>query len=468
MNMIINKKTEERNSTSEARTDLRRFARLRICTAKRTYAGLCTPSARAGVLLGTQTLFNVGFYAVVPFIAIVLTSDFGLGAAAVGLVLGVRTFSQQGLFVVGGALADRCGPRAIILIGCAVRAAGFLTLSAALWPARPAIWAFVLGTALTGFGGALFSPGLSVLLGAAQRARDEAGRRRVSLFAWLAVTGELGAVVGPLLGALLLGWGFATVAAAGAGFFVAVGLALARLLPRADRGSSLSNDGSASSASGARGRPTGERHSLVWHAFRDRRFMAFATLHAADLLSYNQLYLALPLAIAAAGGGPATIAAMFAWASVLTFVLQLPLARWTAARGPARSLRLGYLLHAGAYMVLAAWAATPASRSASATLIAVAVTCIVVGHLVANPTGLGLVQGFADGRRTGVFFGLLATCGGVAVLVGNLAAGALFEAAGGPAALRAAVVVPWLFLAVLPLAAAIRVPRILRASGVDR
>lgn len=71
------------------------------------------------MLLTTQALFNVGFYAVVPFIAVVLRGDFGLGAAAVGLVLGARTFAQQGLFLVGGELADRFGARGVIALGCA-------------------------------------------------------------------------------------------------------------------------------------------------------------------------------------------------------------------------------------------------------------------------------------------------------------------------------------------------------------
>jgi MFS family permease len=407
--------------------------------------------SRASILLGTQTLFNVGFYAVVPFIAVVLTGDFGLGATAVGLVLGVRTFSQQGLFVVGGALADRFGPRGIILLGCAVRSVGFLALSAALWPTRPVVWLFVAGTALTGFGGALFSPGLNVLLGTLQGARDEAGHRGASLFAWLAVTGEVGAVVGPLLGARLLGWGFATVAGAGAGFFVAVGVGLAVLLPRVDVP-----------------RAAEGRHTLVWHALRDRRFTAFAALHAADLLSYNQLYLALPLAIASAGGGAGVVALMFAWASVLTLGLQLPVARWTARLGAPRALRLGYLAHVSAFLLLAVGAVASGPGAASLALLAIAVTCIMLGHLVVNPTGLGLVPGFARGRATGVYFGLLATGGGIAVLLGNLVAGALFEAGRAAEAPPVAPLLPWVFLATLPLAAAVLVPRVLRASGVDR
>ena len=170
-----------------------------------------SPRFEVPVLLGTQTLFNIGFYAVVPFLAIVLTNDFLLAGTAVGLILGIRAFAQQGLFLAGGILADRFGARSVILIGCAVRASGFITLSASLWTGAPTLWMFILGTLLTGFGGALFSPGLNILVAAAQVARENnqhSKAKQSTLFAWLSITGEIGAVTGPLVGAALWGWGF--------------------------------------------------------------------------------------------------------------------------------------------------------------------------------------------------------------------------------------------------------------------
>lgn len=73
------------------------------------------------VLLGSQFAFNIGFYAVVPFLALFLRDDMLLSGGLIGLVLGLRTFSQQGMFIVGGALSDRFGAKIIILFGCMVR-----------------------------------------------------------------------------------------------------------------------------------------------------------------------------------------------------------------------------------------------------------------------------------------------------------------------------------------------------------
>ena len=54
------------------------------------------------VLLGSQFVFNIGFYAVVPFLTLFLRDDMLLSGGLIGLILGLRTFSQQGMFILGG------------------------------------------------------------------------------------------------------------------------------------------------------------------------------------------------------------------------------------------------------------------------------------------------------------------------------------------------------------------------------
>ncbi|WP_150953749.1 MFS transporter [Microbacterium testaceum] len=398
-------------------------------------------AARTPVLLGTQLMFNVGFFAVVPFLALVLTDDFGLASAAVGLILGVRTFAQQGMFLVGGVLADRFGARRTILTGCAVRVLGFGTLALSLLTPSPQIALFIAGTVLTGLGGALFSPGVNILVADAEQRRAPAGARsRASLFAWLSVAGEFGAVLGPLLGAALLGWGFVVVALAGAALFVLIAVFLAIALPRRTP---------SATERGIHGR---------WWSLRDRRFVAFSGLHAADLLAFNQLYLALPLQLARLDAGPAVVAAMFAWASALTLVLQLPVSRWCHRVGPARALRAGYALSAAGFAVVAASAVLPLDRTGHVVGVFAAAGLVIVGHLTTNPTAQGLVPRFAGARPTGSFFGLLSTCGGIAVLVGNVVVGTLLGWAAAPFA-------AWVLLAAPLVAAAVWAPPVAASAG---
>ncbi len=404
------------------------------------------------VLLGTQTLFNIGFYAVVPFLAVVLTEDFLLAATAVGLILGIRTFAQQGLFLVGGSLADRFGARSMILIGCAVRAAGFFTLAASLWPATPKLWMFIVGTLLTGFGGALFSPGLNILVAAAQNNRDlqlPTGARRATLFAWLSICGELGAVTGPLVGAALWDWGFPTVAGFGAAFFLGVGIFLAFSLRRPAKSVSASHH-----VTGTSSRPGNLRRCLG-----ERKFAAFCALHASDLLAYNQLYLAIPLELARLGQPTQWLGLIFAWISILTLCLQLPVA-WLAARlGAARTLRCGYLLSATGFMVIAFVPPAIFGRLDAPVHLLVAITFLTLGHMSVHPTALSLVPKFAGSNATGSYFGLLSSCGGLAVLLGNLLIGWLLTQATLGSVPHAA---PWLVLAIPLVVASWGASRIVR------
>src|SRR5690606_27118073 len=94
-----------------------------------------------------------------------------------------------------------------------------------------------------------------------------------------------------------------------------------------------------------------------------------------------------------------------------------------------------------------------------------AVTALMLGHLTASPTALALVPRLAAGRGTGAYFGLLASCGGAAVLLGSAGAGRLLEVAG---AHPAAAPLPWLLLTALPVVPALLVPRVLAARLIPR
>ncbi len=77
------------------------------------------------LLMVNQFGINLGFYMLMPYLAGHLAGPLGLAAWAVGLVLGVRNFSQQGMFILGGTLADRLGYKPLIVAGCLLRTAGF-------------------------------------------------------------------------------------------------------------------------------------------------------------------------------------------------------------------------------------------------------------------------------------------------------------------------------------------------------
>jgi MFS family permease len=124
------------------------------------------------LLMVNQFTINLGFYMLMPYLAAHLSGTLGLTGWIVGLVLGVRNFSQQGMFLVGGTLADRLGYKPMIVAGCVLRTLGFATLG--LVDSLPALLA---ASAATGLAGALFNPAVRAYLAA------DAGERRVEAFA---------------------------------------------------------------------------------------------------------------------------------------------------------------------------------------------------------------------------------------------------------------------------------------------
>ncbi len=382
----------------------------------------------AQLLLVTQLAFNLGFYLVVPFLAVHLTEDLAMAGWAIGVVLGARTFSQQGLFVVGGALADRFGTRPVVLAGCAVRVAGFLVLAFA-----PTFSVVLIGAMLTGFAGALFSPAVESALADEGTQLERRGTiTRAELFGLFATFGEVGAVTGPMLGAALLHVDFSLTCVVAAAAFTVILFGHHRLLPAGQP------------------RTSGEPLLAGWATvLRNRAFLVFAFGYSAYLVSYNQLYLALPVELDRATGGQGALGWMFALASVLIVVGQLPLAAWARRRlGAARALPLGFGLLATAFLVVAVSA--PAEPPAGMLALAPAVALVVFltfGQMLSVPVAQDLVALLAGEQRLGSHYGFLSSAGGLAVLVGSTSVGTMLERAATPTPDAA---LPWAVMASVP------------------
>ncbi|MEW2074619.1 MDR family MFS transporter [Streptomyces sp. NPDC012403] len=401
-------------------------------TRPREAAGRTRLSPLLRLLIVTQLAFNLGFYAVLPFLSAHLGQAMGMAGWLVGLVLGLRTFSQQGLFVVGGALADRYGIRPVVLAGCALRIAGFVWLGYA-----ERTWAVICAVVLIGFAAALFSPAVESEVARQAVVWEEAGGgSRTRVLALFTVAGQAGAFVGPLLGALLLAVDFRTACLAGAGVFVLVLAGHARLLPQRIPGRDRT--------------PVKGGLRMV---LRNRPFLGLCCAFGAYLLAYNQLYLALPAEVERVTGSQTALAWLFALSSLLVVTAQLPVTRWVGERlAMRRSMAVGLLLVAAGFAVVAA--ARPAGWSGTAGLVPAAgfVVLLTLGQMLVVPVARAWVPDLAEEGRLGLYTGALSSVSGLIVLLGSSATGTLLDAGLPP-------VVPWLVLAGVTGAAVLLLPR---------
>ncbi|MFE2979788.1 MFS transporter [Streptomyces sp. NPDC059258] len=385
----------------------------------------------------------MGFYAVLPYLATHLGSGLGMAGWLVGLVLGLRTFSQQGLFVVGGALTDRYGPRPVVLVGCALRIAGFGWLAFA--GSTATVIAAVL---LIGFAAALFSPAVeSEAAREAVRHERDTGAPRAHVLALFSAAGQAGAFLGPLLGSLLLllGGGFRAACLAGALVFVGVLAGHARLMPHADRVRERAPEADrVPERTLDAATRTDQPARSSWRAvFSNRAFLLLCLAYSSYLVAYNQLYLSLPVEVERATGSQAALGWLFALSSLLVVAAQVPLTRWSARRIAPR-----IALVTGLAVVAAGFAAVPLTPGGPGGLLpgAALVVLLTLGQMLLVPAARGLVPDLVEDRQLGLATGALSSVSGLAVLGGSAATGALLEA---PAPVR------WAALAAVPLAGAV-------------
>ncbi|MFC4467329.1 MDR family MFS transporter [Streptomyces xiangluensis] len=357
------------------------------------------------LLMVNQFAINLGFYMLMPYLADHLAHGLGLAAWAVGLVLGVRNLSQQGMFLVGGTLADRYGCKPMILAGCALRTVAFALLAVA-----GSLTTLIVASALTGLAGALFNPAVRAYLAA------EAGEeRRVEAFAAFNVFYQAGILVGPLAGLALLAWDFGAVCAVAAVIFGALAILQARALPArppADRG----------------GEPAWRAVAADWRTVAaNRPFLLFAVAMSGSYILAFQVYLALPLRARELFGERTGVVtgAVFAVSALAALSGQLRLTAWAKQHlsGPT-AIVYGLGVMGAAFLPLLPESYGVAAGVGGLTLCA---ALLAWGGALLYPFEMDTVVRLSGDRLVATYYGAYNTASGIAISLGNLAVGALFD-----------------------------------------
>lgn len=379
------------------------------------------------LLLINQLGVNTGFYLLIPYLAGHLGDDLGMSAAMVGIVLGVRNLSQQGLFIVGGSAADRLGARGVIIAGCALRTVGF-----ALFALGDGLTVLLAASVLSGLAGALFNPAVRAYLA------QEAGERRAEAFALFNVFATTGALIGPLLGSALLLVDFRASALTAAGIFAVLTVAQACVLP-------------------AREVPPATGSVLAdWReVLGNRAFLAFSVAMVALFTMENQLYLLLPEGARRATGWEGAVGLVFLTGTLANLALQMRITQALKDRGDRpRWVACGLALMGLAFLPPLAVAGTGTPGGTGQAVLALlpvllGALLLYLGAMIAQPFVMELIPAFGRAELTGTYFGIFYVVSGIAAAAGNTAIGWAMDAGGDRAAW-----LPWVCCACLGLTSA--------------
>ncbi len=403
----------------------------------RTVQAFLSMSLPVRLLLVNNLGVNLGFYLIIPHLATHLGS-LGLTVAAVGLVIAVRSLSQQGMTLVSGSAADRLGPRGLILIGCGLRTVGF-----GLFAFVDSLPGVLIASVLTGLAGAVFAPAARVYL---TRAVPEG--QRLTAYSLYSAAHNAGALIGPLLGSALLLVDFTAVAVTAAVVFAVLTTGQALLLPP---------------------QPPEKAKQSVLRDWREvvatPGFLVYLFAASGLYVAFNQLYLLLPLEAERVTGFAGAISLIFVVNTVVGLAGSVPLTRFFVARcGAAGALSAGLALCGLSFVVIAVsgtWQATATPVDtltpgnlvhvlSSMTPLLLSTVVLSVGCTVAFPVSSDLVVSYVRSGLGGTALGLAGTIAGVVGAAGTALAGVLRDVAahlGVPA-------LPWTVLALLCGAAA--------------
>ncbi|WP_210635031.1 MFS transporter [Streptomyces sp. GESEQ-13] len=394
------------------------------------------------LLLVNQFGVNVGFYLLIPYLATHLTENLGMSAAVVGVVLGVRTLSQQGLFVVGGSAADRLGARGVIIAGCGLRTLGF-----GLFAFGDDLVVLLAASALSGFAGALFNPAVRTYIA------QEADGRKAEAFALFNVFAAAGALVGPLLGSALLLVDFRTSALTAAAIFAVLTVAQVLVLP--------------ARTTGPRG---GGSVPADWReVLGNRPFLAFALAMVGMFTLESQLYLLLPDGARQATGWDGAAGLVLLVGTLTHLTLQLRVTRALKNRGQrGRWIVTGLGLTAAAFVppALTAGGSGGPDGVVDGVLRVLPVLAgallLSLGVMVAQPFVMELIPAYGRPGLTGTYFGVFYVVSGVAAAVGNTVVGWAMDTGGRAGAAW----LPWVCCALFGLVSALGVAWLRRLGSL--
>jgi MFS family permease len=377
----------------------------------------------ARILFVNEVGVTIALLMLAPYLADHLVHGIGVAVWLVGIVLSLRHFSE-GLFVIGGTLADRIGYKPMIIAGCLLKAVGcgmFAVFTSLPW--------LIAASVVTGVSSALFIPANRAYLA------HEESERIVDAFAVFSVCRRLGLLVGPLIGVPLVHFGFRVVSLTSVAILLALAVAQWRGLPAVV------------------GPETGSSRP-IWADWREalsnRPFLAFAaTMFASYALTF-QVTFGLPLEMRRVSGGHAGMTALFVISAVLGLALQVRLITWCERRWtPGQAMVRGLIIMGVAFIPLM----LPPLQGSTLVRILPVLLCaatLSIGSMMLHPFEMATIANLADGRVIGTYYSVNNLLSGFGVAFGNLVS----AAAVGLSHDTGITSLPWLVLLLLGLVSA--------------
>jgi len=335
------------------------------------------------------------------FLAVRLQRDFGLGPATIGALIGIGPLLGAVVAPLAGSISDRVGRKNVLVVTLLSASVALAGLGLA-----QSIVVFVAANILSAVAGAVYEPVSRALMSDASPEK-----LRLRVFSWRYLAINLGWAAGPMIG-VAIGASFATLFMIAGLVHAVFAAAIAWAVP------SMSNKGESHEAIS---------RTIDWRnlasAFRDSRLLFFVGGSTLLLAVHGQWSITLSQYLGMTFEDGVRLFALLVTTNAVTVVVASTQARFLIERiGARNSLALGCILF------LAGEVGFAASSAFEGLLISMIV--FTLGEVLVVPAEYMLVDGIANDRNRGTYFGAhsLATVGN---FLGPLLGGVALSATGG-------------------------------------
>ena len=347
------------------------------------------------ILLLDNLFIVLGFYVVFPLVSTHFVSQVGWSALFVGFALGFRQFVQQGFGLIGGAIADRFGAKPMIITGMFLRSIGFISMALATEH-----WLLLISCLLSALGGLLFDPprmGLTIKF-----TRPHERGKFISL---LMIQDNAGAVIGALIGGILIDYDFQLVCWCGAFIFFLCGIFNLIYLPAYHIAI-----GKAPIINGMK------------MVLKNRKFTHYVLTLTGYYVLWVQIMLMLPLTITNVSGSPSYVKWMYAIQATISLCLLYPLARISEKYFRLdQRLKFGLLLMSFAFIII--------GFTSQLSILLSLIALFYFGAIIAEPARETLATVLTNPKAKGSYMGFSRLGLALGGFIGYTGAGWLYDVA---------------------------------------
>ena len=347
------------------------------------------------ILLLDNLFIVLGFYVVFPLVSTHFVSQVGWSALFVGFALGFRQFVQQGFGLIGGAIADRFGAKPMIITGMFLRSIGFISMALATEH-----WLLLVSCLLSALGGLLFDPprmGLTIKF-----TRPHERGKFISL---LMIQDNAGAVIGALIGGILIDYDFQLVCWCGAFIFFLCGVFNLMFLPAYHIAI-----GKAPIINGMK------------MVLKDGKFTHYVLTLTGYYVLWVQIMLMLPLTITNVSGSPSYVKWMYAIQATISLILLYPLARFSEKYFRLdQRLKFGLLLMSFAFIII--------GFTTQLSILLSLIALFYLGAIIAEPARETLATVLTNPKAKGSYMGFSRLGLALGGFIGYTGAGWLYDMA---------------------------------------